>query len=641
MKPLAKIVVALALFVILATTAKADGTDVAELFPAETAAYLEIAHPAALSEEAAKLLAKSAFADSLKAVHDRFDKVEQPQDAAGVQRTALLALMLSPEMLAEVRKFRGIAIGITGFDSKHNPRYALVALFGESTAAGLAVRAYLTAGANVRRVGVVEGTPIYQHAGFNGPVNGPDGKPLPPEEGSGGTVLPPLAAEGTPTFAYRPGLLVIGSDATAVKETLRRASGKADGKSLAADAAFRKKRPPEKFAGAFVYSVPNALVKNIEPSAMPDWFEFAKVAFNWKTASCLSGTLTVRNDAVRFHANVELDKTTPNPFVNILSGQPASIADFQVAVKSSGWATTIGLPTQEKRTKAVLDLADTLAKGFGTLGRKPSEIVAEADRGPGAKLGTELIAGVRAATLVQPTGLKLPAEGQGIPMVVLHCETPAVAGAWVESGAKILGLIAGLETPPTRSSEQVGNLRIYSVAGAGLPGKLPIHFASTGDRVAFGQDRTLVAEALAGRGPEPRTIAMTAKPTLVGWVRPGSFFPEAKPPAKKPEPGAAPQPAGLPLPADVQPGPGGVQLDPPPLKQGEPLIHGLSKAFAPFPAIPFALATTADGVQFQFEIPDPAPSVCSALDRFLDWFAKQPVGNAQRGELFAPPAVLR
>jgi len=631
------------LLLVLTTAARADVTDVAELFPAETSAYVEIAHPASLSEETGKLLTKSVYADSLKTVHDRFDKVEQPVEAASVQRTALLALLFSPEMLAEVRKFRGLAMGITGNDPRFGPRYAMAVLLGDSTAAGLAVRAYLTTGSTIRRVGVVDGTSIYQRAGFNGGVIGADGKPLPPEEGPGGIVLTPLAADRDMTIAYRSGLLVVGSDPVAVKEILRRASGKADAKSLAADEAFRKKRPTEKFSGAFVYCVPRTLVKYLEdnvkaigPSAVPECFEFARVAMNWKNVSCLAGTLTVRNDAVQFQANINLDKTTADPFVAILSGPPATADDLRSTGKTSRWATTLSLPTKEKRTQAVLDLADAVAKGLGTLGRKPSEIVAEADRGPGAKLGAELIPGVRAVTLFQPTGVKLPAEGQGIPVVVLHCETPAISSAWAADGAKILGLVAGLETPPTRSSERVGMLQVYSVAGTGMPGKLPIHFAHSGNRVAFGQDRAIVIEALTGRDQDPLLMATSSKPALVSWVRPGSFFPEVKAPTKKPDAVANPQPAAIPQPIDVLQPPGGAQPDPNQPKPPEPYSQGFAKAFLSVPAIPFAIATSSEGVQFLFELPDPATTLCGTIDRFLDWLAKRPVLNEQRGNGLLP-----
>ena len=606
--------------VLVAATTRADVADVAELFPESTLAYAEIAHPAALSDEATKLFAKSAFADSVKAAHDRFDKLALPQDAAAVQRAALMALLLSPEMLSEVRKFHGIAFGLTGFDARGGPRYALAILLGDSTAAGLAAKAYLTASPNLRRVGSADGTPIFQRAGFSGPLNGEDGKPVVRDDAP---ALSPLPAEGVPTFAYRPGLVVLGSDAACVADVMRRSYGTEKSKSLAADESFRRARPAEKFSGAFAYCVSKAIAQKVDAvakasgkSPTPEWFQFASAAVPLNATTAWSGTLTVKADAIRFVADLGFDPATPNAIRDAFSGPNAPALSGTILEPKRGWESSLALPVKEKRSKAVLDLADAIARGQGVLGRKPSEIVADSNRGTGPKIA-DLLAGVRTVHLHRVMNQKVPS----LPFVAFECESAAVAEAWIERTPHLVAMLGGLEMPPTRSSERIGAFTVFSVPGSESLGMSAIHFASSADRFVFGADRAAVVELLTAREPTTESDAPFA-----ARIRPSSFFPESKPVVKKNIP--IPVPNGL-QPQDLPP-----ELNPP--RPAEPLEVGLAQAFLGVPAIPVTVAPTPAGIHLKAVLANPAQTVCGAVDRFLDWLAKQPVAAERPGQMYLP-----
>src|SRR5207248_11522077 len=144
------------------------------------------------------------------------------------------------------------AAGVTGFTADHDPQAAAVVLFDDSAAGGLLVRGLLTTSQTLRRVDTLDGVPILPHRAFPPPTFGNDGKPMPLEN--------PKPTEGKyeATYAYRPGLFVVGTNKAAVADVLRRFAGKADKPSLAADRTFKRFAAAREKPGVFVYAVPPA-----------------------------------------------------------------------------------------------------------------------------------------------------------------------------------------------------------------------------------------------------------------------------------------------------------------------------------------------------------------------------------------------
>ena len=106
-----------------------------------------------------------------------------------------------------------------------------------------------------------------------------------------------------------------------------------------------------------------------------------------------------------------------------------------------------------------------------------------------------LLAKVRAVTVIVPAKPELPKNAKSIPMLVLHLDDAAAAGAWEEFLPKLVGNIAG-ESASQPSSETVGGVKVLSLSGTGLPWKSAVHYARRDNVLAIGQDRKLVAAAV-------------------------------------------------------------------------------------------------------------------------------------------------
>ncbi|MGL6094476.1 MAG: hypothetical protein ACRC7O_01575, partial [Fimbriiglobus sp.] len=219
----------------------ADVRDAADLFPADTLAFAEFARPAETADAVAALLKHTPFVDTLGGTHDRLDAVPQADRMPGIHAAARVGLLASPELLAELRKVRGAAVGLTGFTEKGQPKLAAAVLIPDSPVLGLAARGFLTTTPNLRRVTTADGVPVFQYRSFVGPLTDPNTGVLIGKDDETNPLrnhkLRP--GVGEPTFAYTPGLFVAGSDAETVADVLARFAGKAKTPSLLAAEEFR------------------------------------------------------------------------------------------------------------------------------------------------------------------------------------------------------------------------------------------------------------------------------------------------------------------------------------------------------------------------------------------------------------------
>ncbi len=620
------------LLVVLALSAPAARggvTDPAELFPADTLAYAEVARPGELAEAVAGMLRAGRLADPVRATHDRLDKAASPQAAVEVRQAAWVGLLAAPEFAAEAKRLGGVAVGVTGFNERHEPRVAVAVLLGDSAAAGLAARAFLTTTPDVRRVGAVDGVPVFRHRNFVGRPIGPDGNPVPEEKEEARATPEPAEGPAEPTYAHVPGLFVIGSDQTAVADVLHRFAGKGSTPTLAGAEAFRKCRSARGRSGVFFYATPPALAAKTARAGGPgtdgEVRALLRFAAGPKGVKVVAGNLTLGPNAVAVSAEAELDPAAAGPLADVLAGAAVARDDFRSAAGRPGWAVTLALPAADRRAKAVLGLLDAVAKANGVLGRKPSEVIAEADRGPGPKVAGELLRGVKAVTVFAPAKPELPAGGRPLPMLVLHTETDADAEKWEQAAAKLVALLAGGGGPlTTPSSEVVGGVRVASLAGAGMLGNAPVHWARSGGAIGFGQDRKLLAQAVTGKGPPPAwpaEFAADGSPALLAVVTPARLVAHLiPPPPKNGKPAEEKKGDFLAPPAAFSPfQPGVVQAPQPP----EPLAVGLARAAEGLPPVYAAVGRSGNVVRFELRMPDARKPVADAADRFVGWLEKQ------------------
>jgi hypothetical protein len=124
-----------------------------------------------------------------------------------------------------------------------------------------------------------------------------------------------------------------------------------------------------------------------------------------------------------------------------------------------------------------------------------------------------------------PSKQELPKETKQLPILILHAEDVATANAWQDAIPKLIANLSGLASVPQASSETIGGIKVFSLAGSGLPWNGPVHFAQSGMTVSIGLDRKLVAAsvtpdtAAAIVGGDKSIIPATSNPaSLLGVV---------------------------------------------------------------------------------------------------------------------------
>ncbi|HEX5268900.1 MAG TPA: hypothetical protein VFW33_00370, partial [Gemmataceae bacterium] len=214
--PLAGAAVVLA----LAGPALAQPKDPAELFPAQTLAYLEVRQPDRLTRELNSLIKGSALED-LAAVFAkaRTERGDTPDNFFGGMVFSELGMVFSPEALAELGRVGGGAVALTGWSKDEGPEVVGVIYPGESNLVMMYFRTFIAADWEMRIAGKVEGVNLYR-------ARGRDYRAVAPNPAPGvAPAQPPIKDKG-PTIALMPGLAIIASTPKAAEEAVRRAKGK-------------------------------------------------------------------------------------------------------------------------------------------------------------------------------------------------------------------------------------------------------------------------------------------------------------------------------------------------------------------------------------------------------------------------------
>ena len=481
----------LLLAALAAPATAAPPTDVAGLFPPETIAYAELADPAAAAPQVAALVMGSVIEDSIGFIHKRRDATKNPADIQGKQDLAVLGLLASPEMLAEFKKLRGVGVGLVGFTDTGDPQVALAVLTGDS-AAGVAARAFLTMDPQVRKVAAIGDVPVYQFRQVN-VTNDPMGR-LILQDGK--------LTEGPyePTFAYLPGLIVVGTSRAALTPVVERFQGKAKG-TLGETPLFKEAAATNRRPGVFAFAnVPafctksDAALKGRNSSGEPDLLAWCKLIADHRSMRYLVGSVRVRDNGLSLELVGQFEPAKKSPLLDLLAGPGVKVELLHHAPRPASLAIAVTFPEKD-RAGAVVGFLDALVKANGGLGRLPSEAVKELEAKYKLSIADGLLAKTRAAVVVLPATQELPKGAIALPTVVLHTDTPEVAAAWEAFLPKLLGDLAGAN-PTEPSSEAVGGVKVLSLPGTGLPWKAAVHYARKDTVIAVGLDRKVVAAAL-------------------------------------------------------------------------------------------------------------------------------------------------
>ncbi len=501
----------------------AEPTDVADLFPPGTLAYAELTNPAELSPQLASLFKGTVLEDSIPFIHKRKDSATTLMELHGKRELAVLGLLASPEMMAEFKKLRGVAVGLVEFSKGGEPEVALVVLTGDSPAAGLAARAFLTMTPSLRKVGEVSKVPVFQYCNPN--VNyDMNGIPTVANE------KPPQANPHELTFAYTPGLFVVGSSTTACGYSIKRFLGE-EKSGLASTSLFKQAAAGYRQTGLFYFvNFPDfsgkleTVNKLRGGMAEPDVYAWLKMIANAKAMKSVVGNVRFRDGGISATLATSFDPAQKSPLMDFLSGSGAKIELLHYARRPALLAFGVTLP-EKNRAAAVIGLLDAAAKANGEIGKLPSDFVKELETKYKLAVKDDLLGKTQAITVVMPSRQDLPKDTKPIPMLVLHTDDVATASAWQEAFPKLIADISGAASIPQASSETIGGIKVMSLPGNGLPWNGPIHFAQNGKTVAIGLDRKLVASsvtpdaATAIVGGDKSVVPVSANPaSLLGVV---------------------------------------------------------------------------------------------------------------------------
>ncbi len=488
--------VAIGLFVFTAGRSAvhaADGPDPADLFPASTLAYAELHDPATVGPQLLAAVKGSVLEDGLGFIHKRRNGTKDIRDINGKDELALAALLTSPELQAEFKKVRGIAVGLIGFNSQGQPEFAFIVLTGDSNAIGIAVRAYLTLENQVRQVGTIgkDNLPIYQYRTPS--INYDDqGQPKLADE---------KITEGAheTTLAYTPGVFVVGSSKKAVGEVISRFTGETRG-SLSSSPAFKLAAATYQQPGLFFYADAANLCTQYDAARRTlgggdsDAIAWFRLVAGAKAIQSLAGTIRVRDGGLSVSVGATLDPSEKSPLGNALAGNGVKVELLHPAQRPAGLAFAVTLP-QKNRADAAIGFLDALAKADGQLGRLPGEAVTELEKKYKVPLREGLIGKTHAVTVIYPEKQELPKGARAIPLLVLHTETEDVGEAWEAFLPMLVADWMKAEELPQPAVETISGARVFTLGGPALPWNGPIHYARSGTRFVIGADRKLVAAA--------------------------------------------------------------------------------------------------------------------------------------------------
>src|SRR5262249_45317865 len=254
----------------------------------------------------------------------------------------------------------GVAAGLVGFPGRGEPELVLAALTGASPAAGAAARAFVTLTPNLRRVGTVGNVPIFQ---YRTPSITYDNMGRPQVQND----KPPTDGPHEPTFAYTPGLFVVGTNKAAVAVVLARFRGTAQAEgSLAATPAFKSAAAAHRQPGVFFFANVTEFTAKLDAAnkargvpAGSDSYAWFQLVVNAKAVRTIAGSLRFRDGGLAATVSATFDPAHRSPMVEFLAGSGAKVELLHHAPKPAVLAATVALP-EKNRAAAVVGFLDAI-----------------------------------------------------------------------------------------------------------------------------------------------------------------------------------------------------------------------------------------------------------------------------------------
>ncbi len=486
---------------VLAVSARAEVKEVAELFPAQTLACVEVRQPERLAREVEALL-KNSDIDDMPAVMSRFrERMGDNNQFWSFYEYGSYALMLSPEILNECGRIQGAAVAVTGVN-KDGPEIVGVILSGDSNIPTLYMRGMLSMGLGGRSVAEVEGVHIYRERRQKYEPFVPGQQPKPPTwEDSG------------PFMAMTGPAIVIGSSLDGVQDVIRRWKGKSTEPSLANVAAYKEAAHQRDKPGLFAYADLASLAQRLDDmganlgSFEPQW-RLIKAIANAKAVHGSTASLTLINGVVELKARVELDARESSPLADLLGAKGAAPDELAFTPRDGMLTLHLNLNDGEKRCQKLMNLMDALSKPRPGEAERPapSAVLKAAEDRIQLNVAKDVLGRLASAAVVVEPMASLAPHGRPVPLVVLQAND-ADAAKYLEGEGlpKLIGLAAVLGGAPGQAPaavrEDVDGRSIQVVAAgafADILGAKNIYIGREGAFVVVGSDSKEVVAALNG-----------------------------------------------------------------------------------------------------------------------------------------------
>lgn len=584
--------------------AHAAPKDVAELFPADSLAYLEMCQPGATAKDLAAFFKGSVLENALPAL----DKIRDTH-GQGIHEAGLLTAFFGPEMLKEANRFHGVAVALTGFDKRGDPEFVAVILAGDSQLPGFVMRAFLSSHPTLHKVDLIEDIGLYVER-----VNQFIDDPL-----LGNPGMRREARNTGPVFAYEPGIILVGSNREHVASAIRRWKQKEKSESLAGKTAFKKAADQRQTTGLFLFADAKRL---LERQAMPARDRKGPEPFTTELLRKLlppagvetcTARLEFKPQGLDMRCSLKLVPKANNALANLLAGPGLEIADLNGFVKETPLAVALNLPSGEQRLPHLLEFLDRLAKATGTLGPTASEIVREMEEKKTLTSGS--LAKIDRLSIVLPPPASWPKGSSPLPTFVMHAETAEALESLENSIPVILELFGGQKADPV--TETIDGVKIRSLEAKASPMGMALHYARREKLLAVGADRRFLAacvladpaSSLAAVPEVGETLKSDGKPSLLAaWNWSATLLP-AKP--DKPNAKKAPSPLetdGL-IGRDGRPAQPSVPFE---------VFEGLRG----LPPLIVTLSSQADELRLELRQRDPRGLRAAAIYRWFDAYVK-------------------
>ncbi len=582
--------------------------NIAELFPADSLAYIEVCQPGATAKDLAAFVKGSVLENALP-VLDKLREGNGP-NFVDTSEAGILTAMFGPEMLKEAARFDGIAAALTSFGKHGDAEFATVVLTGESQLPGFAMRTFLASHPGLRKVGDSEGVCLYQKRvnlfGVD-PLLNSEVRPG-PNTGFAGTV-----------FAYAPGIIVAASNPQLATGVIRRWKENDKSPSFAGTKMFKDTTGVRQAPGIVVLADGK---KMLEFVARPSRDRKAPEPY----ASVLIRKLLPQADAELFTAKLEFKENgfdlrcslnlaakTSTPLTEILSGPSLSITDVQCLVNDSPLAATLNLPAGARRVPALLEFLDRLVKANGSLGPTAGEIVQELLE---KKLLTpEALTKIDGLSIAMPPVASWSAGPPPMPTLIVRAQTAESLEVLEAALPAILEILGGPKAEPV--TETIDGVKVRSLDAKGSPLGAVIHYARRDRLLAVGVDKRFAAVCVAAdparslaKVPEVGDMFNGAnKPTLLSaWNLGAMLAPRktASPTAKKS--GPTPVPPETAVNGNGQPLPG--------------LPVDALEALQALPPLLVAISSRNNELRLELRQRDPQRLRAAAIERYLTWYVK-------------------